>query len=378
MFSKNIFRGFILAALLGAAFTAAAAPVVYIAGDSTVMTYKSGYNLYPQQGWGARLPEWFNAGISFTNNAIGGRSSKSFVDEGRLASILAVIQSGDYLFIQFAHNDTSSDPAKHTDPFTTYKQYLRMYVDGARAHGATPVLVTPVGRRSTNSDGTFKNDFPDYCTAMKQVGTETNTPVIDLMSRSIAFYNSLGFASTTNVFLWLAAGQYPNFPNGVSDSTHFQEFGAIEIARLVKEGIQATSLPMKSFIKSAIGTTYAAESATRSGTGMVLETVNAGYRGTGYVNFPATSGTLTFNNVNGGTGGTKIIRIRFALGVTSARTGQIVVNGVTSNITFFPTTAWTSWVTFDVSKTLNSGTGNTIQLKSTGQDLSNVDELTVL
>ena len=295
-----------------------------------------------------------------------------------LDSILSVIQPGDYLFVQFAHNDATSDPTKHTDPFTTYKQYLKMYTDGAKAHGATPVLITPVGRRSTNSDGTFKNDFPDYCTAMKQVGTEQNVVVIDLMSRSISFYNSVGFTASTNVFLWLAAGQYPNFPNGVSDSTHFQEYGSTEIARLVKEGIQATSLPMKSFLKSAIGTTYAAESATRAGTGTVLETTNAGYHGTGYVNFPTTGGTLTFSNVNGGTGGTKIIRIRFANGATSARTGQIVINGTATNLTCFPTTAWTAWVTFDVSATLNSGTANTIQLKSTGQDFANVDELTVL
>jgi lysophospholipase L1-like esterase len=379
MFSKTIFRGLSFAVIaLGLAASALAAPIVYIAGDSTVMTYRASLNLYPQQGWGAHLPEWFNAGISFSNHAIGGRSSRSFVEDGHLQAILDVIQPGDYLLIQFGHNDASSDATRHTDPFTTYKQYLKMYIDGARQHSATPVLITPVGRRSTNSDGTFKNDFPDYCTAMKQLGTETSTPVIDLMSRSISFYNSIGFAATANVHLWLQAGQYPNWPNGVSDSTHFQEYGSVEIARLVKEGIQATTLPLKSFLKSAIGTTYAAESATRSGTGMVLETVNGGYHGTGYVNFPTTGGALTFNNVNGGTGGTKIIRIRFALGITTSRTGQLVVNGVTSNFTCNPTTAWTTWVTFDVSKTLNSGTANTIQLKSTGQDLANIDELTVL
>ena len=96
-----------------------AAPVVYLAGDSTVMTYYSGS--YPKQGWGGRLPGYFLPGVSFSNHAIGGRSSKSFYDEGRLSTILLSIKPGDYLFIQFGHNDGNADPKLHTDPFTSYK-----------------------------------------------------------------------------------------------------------------------------------------------------------------------------------------------------------------------------------------------------------------
>ena len=115
-----------------------ALPTVYIAGDSTVMTYKAGYNYYPQQGWGGRIAEFFNTKILFANKAIGGRSAKSFVDEGRLAEILKVIKPGDFLFVQFGHNDAlpaATYPLRHTDPQTTYKAYLRQFIDGAKAKG---------------------------------------------------------------------------------------------------------------------------------------------------------------------------------------------------------------------------------------------------
>jgi lysophospholipase L1-like esterase len=376
MSSSTILRG----ALLAAAFVlapslASAVPVVYIAGDSTVMTYKSGYNLFPQQGWGGRLPDYFTTGVTFANKAIGGRSTKSFVDEGRLTDILNQILPGDYLFIQFGHNDGNSNPALHTDPFTTYKTYLAMYIDGAVQHGATPVLVTPMGRRNYGSNGAFINDFTDRCTAMKQLAVEKNCKLIDLNTKSIAFYNGIGAPATGDVFLWLAAGQYPNFPNGVSDNTHFQEYGAGQLARLVTQGIEENNLAIKSFITSI---TYPAEAGTRAGTGMILEKTNAGWHGQGYINFPTTGGTLTLNGVRSGSTGTKTLRFRFALGGTAARTGQLVVNGVTTSITFNATGAFTTWVTKDVAVTLKSGTGNTIQLKSNGSDLANIDEITVL
>jgi len=377
---RSLLRGSLHAALLLLAAgliasRAAAAPVVYIAGDSTVMTYKSGYNLFPQQGWGGRLPDYFTTAVTFSNHAIGGRSTKSFVDEGRLTEILNVILPGDYLFVQFGHNDGSSAPALHTDPFTTYKTYLAMFLDGAVQHGAIPVLVTPMGRRNYDSTGKFINDFVDRCTAMKQLAVEKNCKLIDLNTKSIAFYNGIGAPATGDVFLWLAVGQYPNFPNGVSDNTHFQEYGAGQLARLVTQGIEENNLAIKAFITSI---TYPAEAGVLSGTGMVLEKTNAGWHGQGYINFPTTGGTLTLNGVRSSATGTRTLRFRFALGGTAARTGQLVVNGVTTSITFNPTGAFTTWATQDVAVTLNSGTGNTIQLKSNGSDLANIDEITVL
>lgn len=366
-------RDILCIVLLGLlARTAAAAPIVYLAGDSTVMT--NGANTYPQQGWGGRIHDMFTTGVSFSNRAVGGRSSKSFVDEGRLGSILTVIKPGDYLFVQFGHNDVYSDPRLHTDPFTSYKTYLAMYIDLSRQYGAIPVLVTPVGKRHYDSSGTFINDFIDRSTAMKQLAAEKNCALIDLNAKSIAFYNGVGVPATSDVFNWLAAGQYPNFPYGVSDGTHFQEYGAGQIARLVVQGIEENNLGLRAFIGAV---TYPAEAGILTGAGTVRERNNAGWQGRGYVNFPATGGAMTLNRVIGKNGGYRTLRIRYANGSAYARSGQLVVNGTTFSIRFNPSGSWSTWTTKDVTVALRSGTANSISLKSVGGDLANIDGITV-
>ena len=351
---------------------AGAAPVVYLAGDSTVMSYGSGS--YPQQGWGGRIHDYFTSGVTFNNRAIGGRSSKSFVDEGRLAAILSVIKPGDYLFVQFGHNDVYSDVRLHTDPFSSYKNYLAMYIDLPRQYGAIPVLVSPMGRRRYDSSGRFLNDFADRAAAMRELAAEKNVPLIDLNAKSIAFYNSIGVSATTDVFLWLAAGQYTRFPNGVSDGTHFQEYGAGQLARLVTQGIVENKLGMANLIGAI---TYPAEAATLAGAGTLRERAYAGWQGRGYVNFPPTGGSLTLNNVIGKNGGSFTLRIRYGNGGAAARSGQLVVNGAVSSISFAPTGSWNTWLTKDVVVYLQPGTANTISLRSMGADLANVDTLIV-
>lgn len=353
-----------------------AAPTVYIAGDSTVQTYRASFA--PQQGWGAHIASYFTTGVTFANRAIAGRSSKSFVVDGRLDAILSVIQPGDYLFVQFGHNDASSVPERHTDAATTFKQYLSMYIDGARAHGATPVLITPMGRRSFDNTGRFKNDFPAYTTAMRELAMAKNVTLIDLNTRSISYYNSIGAEASKGVFLFVPAGQFPNFPNGVMDSTHFQEFGANQIARIVSEGVRDSNLPLRSLLKGAsTSAALQAESAVLGGSGGVVESVNAGFHGTGYINFGASGTTLTFTNVNGNGGGNRTLVIRYALGAAAARTGNLVINGMARSITFQPTGAFTTWVTQTVNVPLNNNASNTIQFTSTGSDLANIDEIVV-
>ena len=364
---------FVVVLLAMAARPAAAAPVVYLAGDSTVMSYGSGN--YPQQGWGGRIQDLFVGGVTFNNRAIGGRSSKSFVDEGRLASILGVIKPGDYLFVQFGHNDIYSDVRLHTDPFTSYKIYLAMYIDQSRQYGAIPVLVTPMGRRRYDSSGRFINDFVDRSAAMKQLAVEKNVPLIDLNAKSIAFYNSIGVPATTDVFLWLAPNQYAPFPNGVSDGTHFQEYGAAQLARLVVQGIEESRLGIRGLIGAVA---YPAEAGTLNGAGTVRERLYSGWQGRGYVNFPVSGGTMTFNNVIGKNGGTRTLRIRYANGAAAILTGQLVVNGTTYSLPFNRSGSWSTWHTKDVIVTLRSGTANSISLKSVGGDLANIDSVTVL
>jgi lysophospholipase L1-like esterase len=223
-------------------------PTIYIASDSTAQTYNSGY--YPQMGWGQKLANYFDANTTVANHAIGGRSSRSFIEQGRLDTILAAIQPGDYLFVQFGHNDASSgNPERYTSP-ADYKRYLRdNYMAGATARGATPVLITPVSRRDHDSNGQFRVSFPDYVNRVHELVNETGVAMIDLSARSRAYLNSIGPDAAKRVFLHLSAGQYPAFPDGVTDNTHFQEYGADQMARIVAEGAAALALPIAGHVR---------------------------------------------------------------------------------------------------------------------------------
>jgi lysophospholipase L1-like esterase len=223
-------------------------PTIYIASDSTAQTYNSGY--YPQMGWGQKLAGYFDANTTVANHAIGGRSSRSFIEQGRLTTILNAIQPGDYLFVQFGHNDASTgNPERYTSP-TDYKRYLRdNYMAGATARGAIPVLLTPVSRRDYDSGGQFRVSFPDYVNKVYELVDETGVAMIDLSKRSREYLNSIGPEASKRVFLHLAAGQYPAFPNGVADNTHFQEYGANQMARIVSEGAKALPLPIAAHVK---------------------------------------------------------------------------------------------------------------------------------
>lgn len=228
--------------------TATDDPGVYLAGDSTVQTYDPGFA--PQAGWGQMIGRYFDEKVAFYNHAIGGRSSKNFISQGRLDEILRVINPGDYLMVQFGHNDaTVGVDDRYASP-ADYKEYLRTYVNGARQRGATPVLVTPVGRRDFDeATGKFNVSFPEYVEKMKELAAEENVALVDLSSLSRAYYDEIGPEATKSVFLHVDAGVYPNRPNGTVDNTHFQEYGAIHIARLVAGGVKGLNVPLASRVK---------------------------------------------------------------------------------------------------------------------------------
>ncbi|WP_283246439.1 SGNH/GDSL hydrolase family protein [Paenibacillus sp. Marseille-Q4541] len=228
--------------------TAGDQPTIYIAGDSTVQTYDPYWK--PEAGWGQMLPRFFSDQVLIKNHAIGGRSTKSFINEGRLDEILKVIQPEDYFLIQFGHNDaTISIPDRYASP-ADYKEYLRTYIHGAEQRGATPILVTPVGRRDFNPDtGKFNVSFPEYVAAMKEVAVEENTKLVDLSARSVAYYDSIGPEEAKSVFLHTDPGVYGAFPNGSADNTHFQEYGAIQLARMVAQSIAELNLPLSEYVQ---------------------------------------------------------------------------------------------------------------------------------
>ena len=148
--------------------------------------------------------------------------------------VKASLTAGDYLFIQFGHNDAKTDEERYTEPYTTYKEYLKKYIDEARAKGAVPVLLTPVHRNGW--DGTsIVNSHGDYPDAMRQLAQEEDVPLIDITAKSAALFESYGEEVVTNhFFMNIAANVYSTYPDGNSDNTHLQVRGAYEICKLVK------------------------------------------------------------------------------------------------------------------------------------------------
>ncbi|MEW2050115.1 rhamnogalacturonan acetylesterase [Streptomyces sp. NBC_00377] len=203
---------------------------LFIAGDSTAAQKYS--DAAPETGWGMALPFFLHKDRPVANHAVNGRSSKSFVDEGRLDAVLAAIRPGDLLLVQFAHNDEkSTDPTRYTEPWTTYQDYLRMYVDGARAKGARPVLATPVERRRFDAGGNAVPTHGEYPAAMRALAGEERVALLDLQALSLALWQRLGVEETKTYFNWTATEQ---------DNTHFNPPGAIAVARLVARELLRT------------------------------------------------------------------------------------------------------------------------------------------
>lgn len=214
---------------------------IYIAGDSTVQTYNAKYA--PQQGWGAYLSENLSDKVTVSNHAIAGRSSKSFYDNGRLDTILGSIKKNDYLLIQFGINDSATSKAERYAPTCgkvpgtagSFEDYMAKYIEGAKANGATPVLVTTViGLKSYDSKSKkFVGNYSNYCNAMKQLAAYYNIPCIDLNSLMVAHYNSIGYD---------AAYKYHMCSTGSTDMTHFTETGAKAVAKLVADEMKKQGL----------------------------------------------------------------------------------------------------------------------------------------
>ncbi|WP_304441436.1 fibronectin type III domain-containing protein [Demequina sp. NBRC 110057] len=217
-------------------------PTAWVTGDSTVQTYTSDYQ--PQAGWGQMLERYLTDDVEVTNKAIGGRSSKNFISQGRLDEVLLQIQPGDYLFVQFGHNDNSYGVDDRYAAPDDYYEYLRTFIDGAVQRGAQPIVVTPVSRRSYAEDGTANVSFPEYVDAATRLAEETGTPLVDLSASSRAYLTEIGPEAAKSVFLHVPAGVYPNRPSGTEDDTHFQEYGAIQMARLVATDVAELDIPL--------------------------------------------------------------------------------------------------------------------------------------
>lgn len=220
---------------------------IYIAGDSTACNYEAARS--PRTGWGQVLEQFFTDQVSVANEAISGRSSKSFIEEGALDRILSRIKPNDYLLIQFGHNDEKkSDPVRYTEPNTTFKTYLTQYIQGARSKGAIPVLLTPINRLGFDGNGKVVPTHGDYPKAMMELAKAEQVPLIDLTEKTKVLMENLGLEKSISLFLHLKPGESPNYPSGSKDNTHLRLEGAMEVARLVVEGIKENNLPVAQYL----------------------------------------------------------------------------------------------------------------------------------
>lgn len=211
---------------------------IYICGDSTAASYRP--EEAPITGWGQVLPEFLD-GVTVENRAMAGRSSKSFLSEGRLQKIETEIQPGDLLLIQFSHNDESGLVWRHTDPWTSFYHNLEIFADTAMLHQARPVLLTPTCRRCWQ-DGTLLDTHGDYVDAIHVLAARKNVPLIDMYAQSLRYVGELGDEESKKLYLHVEPGVYPAYPNGCEDDTHTRRAGAEAFARIAAEGLKELGL----------------------------------------------------------------------------------------------------------------------------------------
>ncbi len=223
---------------------AKAEPVIYLAGDSTMVDQ----DVEPWASWGQQLPRFFLPGVVVANHAESGESSNSFVGEQRFAKIMSVIKPGDFFFVQFAHNDQKNGP----DFPEKYRAIMTDFVTQVRTKGATPVIVTAMNREQFDGDGKIIDGLEPYPKISREVATATGTALIDLNAMSKTMFEAMGKDGADHAFMKFKAGSYPGVERDISDTTHFNNYGAYELARCIVQGIRDDKLPLAKFLDPAI------------------------------------------------------------------------------------------------------------------------------
>ena len=211
---------------------------IYICGDSTAASYGEGDT--PFVGWGQLIGEYL-PGVEIVNRAMAGRSTKTFLAEGRLAKIEAEIAPGDLLLIQFAHNDEGDKPERHTEPWTSFTENLNVFIDTALRHGAKPVLMTPICIRLWR-DGVLQPTHGEYLKAIYALAEARRVPLVDLYAYSFRLVSEMGDAASRALYMHLEKGEYPIRPDGCADDTHTRRPGANLYARAAAAQLRALGL----------------------------------------------------------------------------------------------------------------------------------------
>jgi lysophospholipase L1-like esterase len=221
---------------------------IYLAGDSTMAAKLP--EKRPETGWGEKLEAHFKLGtVKVDNRAANGRSTKTFISEGKWQAIIDDLAKGDSVFIQFGHNDSSKDKGDRYTPPEDYRNNLVRFVGEVRAKGGNPILMTPVMRRRFDKEGKFYYTHGEYPDIVRAVAQTLKVPLIDMHRSSEAVIVRYGVEDSRKLFLQLKAGENSNFPNGIDDNTHFSPLGAEEMAMVMVEDLRKSGSDLKRFLR---------------------------------------------------------------------------------------------------------------------------------
>ena len=245
-----ISRRFLLLAVLLSGFArvpAAEPPRLFMVGDSTMANKPLDL---PEVGWGMVLGKFFTDPAMVHNHAVNGRSTKSFIDEGRWQKVLDELRAGDFVIVQFGHNDEKiENPKVGTDSATVFRDNLRRYIRETRAKHATPILATPVCRRKFDAAGKLQDTHGAYPDALRAVAKEENVPLLELERATAKWLQEAGDEPSKKFFMWIEPGKFPKLPEGRKDDTHFVEAGAMHVAGLAVAQMRELKLPLVAWLK---------------------------------------------------------------------------------------------------------------------------------
>ncbi|TWI85627.1 lysophospholipase L1-like esterase [Lacibacter cauensis] len=234
------------------------APTIFLAGNSTVVDQDK----EPWAAWGQMIPRFFAPGkAAVANYAESGEALNSFLSARRLEKILSLMKPGDYLFIEFGHNDMKQK-GPGIGPFTSYKKLLKQYIAEVKKKAGIPVLVTSMHRRNFDKDGKIINTLLEYPEAVRQTAKEENVAVIDLNAMSKVLYEAWGPIKSIKAFVHFPANTFPGQTTKLEDNTHFSTYGAYELAKCIVKSIKDQNLPLAQFLRTDIAVYDPASPAT--------------------------------------------------------------------------------------------------------------------
>ena len=217
---------------------------LWLCGNSTVVDQ----DYEPWASWGQMIPRWFDDQIAIANYAESGETAASFIAANRLKKIMSLAKRGDYLFVEFGHND-QKQKTPGSGAYYNFATNLKQFIDEAKAKGVTPIFVTPTQRRTFDNNGKITESHGDYPDAMRWVAKREGIQVIELHDMTRTFFETLGVEGSKKALVHYAANTFPGQSTALADNTHFNPYGAYEVAKMVVQGIKDLHLPFVCHIK---------------------------------------------------------------------------------------------------------------------------------